>query len=224
MNFLGHAAVARWVDADPRWVLGAMIPDFASMSRARVSGADCPTVAAGIAYHHATDDAFHGAPTFLDLYVRGTATLEAAGVERGPARAVAHVGTELVLDGLLLDDDALASAYLLAVHELPRVALQFRGDGEPRFARLRDRLLGHGLPHDYRDPERVALRLEQILAHRPRLALASEHRAQVTAFLEQARDELADRLPTLWTELRAQLPAVPSEASQSDRIVGQTVR
>jgi acyl carrier protein phosphodiesterase len=223
MNFLGHAAVARWVGSDPRWVLGAMIPDFASMCRARVSGAECPTVGAGIAFHHATDDVFHGAPTFVGLYARGTAALEAAGVDRGPARAVAHVGTELILDGLLLDDTELTRSYLSALEALPGVVLAFRSDGEERFLRLRDRLLGHGLPQDYRDPERVALRLEQILAHRPRLALRPEHRARVTSFLEHARAELARGLPTLWAELREGLPA-PSALSHTGRIPGPSVR
>ena len=48
--------------------------------------------------------------TLLDLYVRGTGELEAKGLGRGPARAVAHVGTELLIDGLLLDRDAAKQA------------------------------------------------------------------------------------------------------------------
>lgn len=187
-------------------MLGAMLPDFASMSRARLIEAEHPTVAAGVAFHHATDHVFHGAPTFVDLYERGTSQLEAAGLDRGPARAVAHVGTELLLDGLLLDD-ALAEIYLQAVDELARgeISLRFHGDGHERFAELKRRLAGHGPPYEYRVPARVAVRLEQILARRPRLAIGPAERPAVTAFLEGVRAELPPRIPTLFDELRREL-------------------
>src|SRR5690606_31275930 len=51
MNFFGHACVAARVDSDPRVLLGAMLPDFASMSRTRLAGSEDPAVAAGIALH-----------------------------------------------------------------------------------------------------------------------------------------------------------------------------
>lgn len=204
MNFFGHATVACWVDRDPRWVLGAMLPDFASMSRARLRGADDPRVAEGIALHHATDAAFHGAPSFLELYVRGTEVLESSGLDRGPARAVAHVGTELILDGLLLDDGETAQAYLAAValSGEASLGLRFRDEGgAARFASLHSRLATHGLPDDYRHAERVADRLAQILARRPRLALAPRDRAAVVPFLERTREVLALRLPQLLAEV-----------------------
>jgi hypothetical protein len=211
MNFFGHATVACWLDRDPRWVLGAMLPDFASMCRARLRGADDEIVAAGIALHHATDAAFHGAATFLDLYARGAEALEAAGVGRGPARAVAHVGTELLLDGLLLDDSIAAEAYRAAV-ALParELGLRFRDDDDgaaERFHALAVRLAAHGLPHDYRSPARVAGRLEQILARRPRLALAPADRSRVVPFLEATRAALATTLPRLLAEVAEALDA-----------------
>src|SRR5262245_38990668 len=111
-----------------------MLPDFASMSRARLAGAEDARIAAGIALHQRTDDAFHGAPTFVALYRDGCQELEAAGLGLGPARAVAHVGTELVLDGLLLDG-AAAGPYLEALAvPIDEVGLRFRGDGAARFS------------------------------------------------------------------------------------------
>lgn len=208
MNFFGHASVACWLDVEPRWVLGAMLPDFASMSRARLRGADDPQVRAGIALHHATDGAFHNAPVFVDLYASGGAALEAAGLDRGPSRAVAHVGTELLLDGLLLDRDGAArDAYLAAVAlPLSELGLRFaRDDGPERFALLYERLSGYGLPFDYRSPEQVALRLEQILARRPRLAIRAGDRAIILPFLERTREALAASLPDLLDEVRAGL-------------------
>ena len=35
MNYLGHAAVATWRTSDRAFVLGAMLPDFATMIGAR---------------------------------------------------------------------------------------------------------------------------------------------------------------------------------------------
>lgn len=218
MNFFGHAAVAfRRHPGDPRVVFGAMLPDFASMCRARLHGADDPAAAAGIALHYATDDAFHGAPTFLELYMRGIDELERAGVARGAARAVAHVGTELVLDGLLLGEPALDAAYLDAV-ALPasELGLRFRGDGAARFEALHARLRGFGLPEDYRFADRVATRLEQILARRPRLALGPGDARRIVPFLESTTAALVDRLPALLREVDEALGARLDAAGSRD--------
>lgn len=210
MNFFGHACVATRIDSDPRVVLGAMLPDFASMCRTRIRGADDDAVAAGIALHLATDDVFHGAPTFLAIYTSGIDALEAAGLGRGPARAVAHVGAELLLDGLLLGDPTLDAAYLEAV-ALParELGLSFREGGSLRFEALHTKLREHGLPDDYRSPERVAERLEAILARRPRLALAPGDRERLIPFLEETRAWLRPRLPALLAEVHDGLARTP---------------
>lgn len=225
MNFFGHALVASRRDADPRWVLGAMMPDFASMCRARLQGSDDPTVAAGIAFHHRTDDAFHGAPTFLALYTDGIEALERGGVSRGPARAVAHVGTELLLDGLLLDDAPAQAAYLDAIAlpstQAPR--LRFRGDGGVRFEDLHGRLRDHGLPEDYRSPTRVAHRLERILAARPRLALSAEEVPRIVPWLVDTRSRLRERVEALLEEVALGL-GEPVAAVGSARATVDTVR
>jgi hypothetical protein len=209
MNFFGHASVAIWrtppsADAQAAWVLGAMLPDFASMSRARIEEAEDEVVRAGIAFHHRTDEAFHGAPTFVDLYENGAIELEALGLSRGQARAVAHVGTELVLDGLLLEEGSAASAYLEAVALAPRTPLRF-SQGADRFASLAARLASFGLPDDYRTAAGAALRLEQCLLRRPRLAFGAAERDRVLLFLERTRGTLASRLDLLLGEIEAGL-------------------
>jgi hypothetical protein len=180
-----------------------MLPDFASMSRTRIRGAEDPLVAAGIAFHHRTDDVFHGTETFLGIQIRGADELEARGLGRGPARAVAHVGPELLIDGLLLDDEATCEAYLAAVRATApaRLGLRFAGDGGARFAQLHRRLRGYGLPEDYRCPRRVGHRLVQILARRPRLALAEGDLDAVVPWLEATRRALSARLPRLLEEV-----------------------
>ena len=110
---------------------------------------------------------------------RWSAELEARGLPWGASRAVAHVGTELLLDGFLLDDPATRSAYLRAIDALeePLVsAIRLRGRGASRWPTLVERVRAHGAPDFYRDAALVADRLVLVLASRPRLALDEAHR------------------------------------------------
>ena len=110
MNFLGHVFVASWRrGTEPSvapYAFGSMIPDFVGMARARVEAVDHRETADGVALHHATDDVFHGSSVFLGLLEELQRFQADRGVRRGTAMAVAHVGSELVLDGWLLDRDA----------------------------------------------------------------------------------------------------------------------
>src|SRR5262245_48694449 len=92
MNFFGHAAVAQREREEPRFVLGAMLPDFCGMAGVRMSPPEDAALAEGVALHHATDRAFHAAPVFVSLCASALAQLEADGVARASARAVGHVG------------------------------------------------------------------------------------------------------------------------------------
>ena len=81
-----------------------MLPDFATMSGARLAEAhDDAGVTLGIALHHRTDGAFHHLPPVLALMRELDDRLERAGCARGPRRAVAHIGVELLLDGVLVE-------------------------------------------------------------------------------------------------------------------------
>src|SRR6187402_1188694 len=103
MNFFGHALVARRNEATrgqlrAEFVLGSMLPDFATMLASRPPQVTLPDLAAGLSFHHRTDDAFHGAPSFLEFSRRASSFLGERGLTRGSVRAVAHVGVELLLD------------------------------------------------------------------------------------------------------------------------------
>ncbi len=211
VNFFGHAAVAGWISDRPRWVFGAMLPDFVSMCRARIDAVDDPEVRAGVDLHHRTDDVFHAAPTFVELQARGVEVLEAAGVGRGTARAVAHVGVELLIDGYLLDDDEACRAYRGAMGLSGSLGVRFRRGGD-RFEDLRVRAASHGLPNDLRDPARVTARLRRVLAARPRLAFAEGDDGPVTEWLRDTHRALDGRLYTLLSEVRAGLGAVDTDA------------
>jgi hypothetical protein len=170
VNFFGHAVVASWSSASPAVVLGAMLPDFATMSGARlaVDGHD-PEVAVGIEHHHATDATFHRAPVVLGLMRELDALLLERGCARGPRRAVAHIGVELLLDGVLVDVPAHRENYVRALASDAHAA--WREPEDPaRFAMLLSRLRAHGVPDDLREPSKITIRLGRMLQHRPLLA------------------------------------------------------
>lgn len=133
VNFFGHAAVASWHADDGGWLLGAMLPDFASMIGARLDAQPNPRLAAGVAHHHATDAAFHHAPAVVGLMRDAEARLTARGVRRGPTRAVAHVGVELLLDGVLTRDAGYRASFATGLAHSGPVAWT-DGDGDLRFA------------------------------------------------------------------------------------------
>lgn len=208
MNFVGHAFVAARSSDDPVYALGAMLPDFASMIGARLGKHDHVVLAAGIDDHHRTDDAFHATPTFVRLCRDEALGLEALGLSWGASRAVAHVATELVLDGLLLEDLANERRYVDAVETiawmLPVLRFVVRAgetDGIARFRELHGRLARYGPPHGYRDPLFVRDRMVQILARRPRLALTDGDAERLGGYLPGMSERVRSSAGTLLDEL-----------------------
>lgn len=187
VNFVGHAAVAWRARPEPGFVLGAMLPDFASMSRARVRAVRAGAVADGVDHHHEVDVRFHRSGAFRRLCADAHDRLAARGVRRGGARGAAHVGVELLLDGALVGDAAVREAYVAAL-EAPDAAIEWRTDDcAARWASLRDRLAAHGVPDEYADPAVVADRVIAILRRRPLLALNTREAAEVSRWLTDAQ-------------------------------------
>lgn len=217
MNFLGHAELARRHRPTDAFVLGAMLPDFASMARARLREVTDPEVRAGVAFHHRTDAAFHGAPAFVAACRRSTTELTDLGVRRGTARAAAHLGLELLLDGWLLGrDEGLGATYRTAValahRPTLRAGLIFAEDAHAgRFSDLLGRLAAWGTPSGYDEPAEVAARLERMLSGRPRLEVRAADRAGVERWLG-----------ALWTRLPSLGPRLMSEAQ--GRLDGRSAR
>jgi hypothetical protein len=169
VNFFGHAAVASWSTAEPGAVLGAMLPDLATMCGGRIQSTDDAVVEAGIALHHQTDAAFHQLPVVLGLMRELDQALSERRCARGPRRAVAHIGVALLLDGVLTEEPPYRTAYLGGLAHEP--ALVWRDTDEAaRFALVLDRLRTRGVPEDLKRPDAITTRLSRILAHRPLLA------------------------------------------------------
>jgi hypothetical protein len=133
------------------------------------------------------------------------ARLDRLGCARGPRRAVAHVGIELLLDGVLLDDAAGRASYLAGVATDAEVAWQH--DGAPRFAILRDRLRTYGVPEDLRDPGAITERLARVLGGRPLLAPSPADLRAIRTALGEQQPRVVVAADTVLRGVRARLTA-----------------
>lgn len=176
MNLGGHIAVAAKLSSRPDVWLGAALPDIGAMGRFNLLG-DKPDgeIAEGIALHHATDDLFHGHEWFKAHQANLFEALSKAGVRRGAAKAVAHVGPELLLDGELLAHPVMNSQISAGMERLipnvDRVELLVQLEKRASWRGHLERVASRGAPTFYGDPHQVAVSLQRILSSRPRLAL-----------------------------------------------------
>jgi len=221
VNFYGHAVVAARTEQDGEFVLGAMLPDFISILGSRPPRLEMGSLARGVAYHHRTDAAFHENAIFRALQAEASDQLLARGVRRGPTRAVAHVGVELLIDAALAwsfassaahsasaDTAAAEAAYLRALElgsaPLSGLAWEPSSDTE-RLMGLCQRLRHVGVDRFRVDAEQVTVDLARILARRPRLALAEQETPAVKAWAAQAFLVVKTELPALLEQLKNRL-------------------
>jgi acyl carrier protein phosphodiesterase len=212
MNFFGHAVLAAWRDDARAFVLGAMLPDFAAMIRARPPAASDPAIAAGIEFHHRTDEVFHRSAAFLALSRAALEWLSVRGVGRGSARAVAHIGVEMLLELPLARDARGQRAYLAALDggadaELGRGVAWGDTDEIARFERLRRALLTRGQVIEDVATDVIAERLARALSSRPLLALDATAQLAVREWIASARADIASRAWPLVADLKSELSA-----------------
>ena len=214
MNFFGHAALAarhfaqHLPTGDPKLALlcsGAMLPDFVGMLRLSRPAVLDPSLARGVSFHHLTDHAFHELTAFHQLSRHAFAWLSANGVARGPARAVAHIGVEILLDEVLAGDAFARECYLAALATPLGGVLEFPvpNDGA-RLAALHATLLERS-SSETPPPELVAQRIRRTLSGRPRLAVETGAEARLSSWVALTRPLIAHAAPSLLAELRAQL-------------------
>ncbi len=208
MNFFSHAAVARRFSAEPEFVLGAMLPDFASMLGARLPPVSHPTLERGVDFHHLTDRIFHDLTSFQALTREAHGALRLRGVERGPARAVAHVGIEILLDMTLGQSAPAQAAYLSGLEaglrpELVQSVAWSAAERE-RLVDLLQTLVQRGVVLDTSSPV-VVERIRRTLARRPRLALGEGDPDRVLDWVEGTRDRVVASALALVAELHEEL-------------------
>lgn len=202
MNFVGHAAAARWHSSEPLFALGAMLPDFATMCQARVPEPAHAAVVAGVSHHHRVDAAFHRLPGFLTLYRDASERLRRAGAGRGPARGAAHIAIELFLDGELVRDGEIADHYLAALALGAPAAAHVELAG---WNALYPRLAARGVPHAYRDPDQVTDIILHILGRRPLLAPTGDDATAIREQLPPLRARVAAEARSIMAALEARL-------------------
>lgn len=214
MNFAGHVAVAEALIgpvAAPSHLVGAALPDLAAMGRFRLRGRPADgELAAGIAVHHRTDEAFHRHRWFRHHSSAVSSRLEGDGLGRGAARACGHVGVELLLDGHLLGllpdlstsvRAAIEGAGRRAESLAPLVAEAQRTGWRDHLTRL----AAWPVPDDYDEPAAVAARLQRILSRRPRLAFAPAQTPLVTRALADQHPALTEGAAPLLDDLLGEL-------------------
>ena len=122
-------------------------------------------------------------------------------------RAVAHIGVELLLDGVLVDEVVYREAYVAGLaHDPSGVRWREPGDDD-RFGRLLTRLRAHGVPDDLRRPESIAMRLHRMLAHRPLLAPSPSDLDVIKRSLVAHKPRVEVAADTVVRALRAALTA-----------------
>jgi hypothetical protein len=216
MNFFGHAALAAshfteqqppvGAEALPTLCFGAMLPDFIGMLRLGHPTIHDAALARGIAFHHGTDEAFHDLPAFQRLSRQAFAWLSEQHLPRGPARAVAHMGIEMLLDEVMADEPSARDAYHAALRVPLAPLLDFASpiDGE-RLADLQRALLTRSASQLRPPATLVAERIRRSLAGRPRLATDDAGQALLGHWVTATRPLVAAEAPEVLATLRARL-------------------
>ncbi|NNF55696.1 MAG: hypothetical protein HKN03_14775 [Acidimicrobiales bacterium] len=208
MNLGAHVTVAAALGADP-WVhLGSALPDIATIGGFRMlPGSGSGKVGDGIALHHATDEAFHSHAWFLERQKNVFDHLTDQGVRRGAARASAHVGVELLLDGELFGGNR-SEARAGAVNAALLLAGTDPGLGQLVPTEMRpDWLLHLGQLHRWRpptyfaDPAAVAVQMKRILERRPRLAMTQDEVPKVEKALAAVQPSIVETAEAFLGEL-----------------------
>lgn len=212
MNLVGHVAAALPDGPTPEFLAGCVLPDVAAICRVRIDGAAFRPVAAGVAFHHECDHAFHASPWFNEENVRLRDALLAVGVDRGAARASAHAGLEMLLDGALVaDDDLLGPQVRVALTTLDAHSATIAAQAAPP---LRERWvvgvkrIATSLDTDaYRDAGSVTLRLQRMTAGRTRIEVRADQAGAVTAVLADAQPRITAAATAVLESVRRALAA-----------------
>lgn len=206
MNYFGHAAIASHREREPGFILGAMIPDLCAMTGLKGEESLGGVLGRGVRFHLDTDALFHQTRVFCEHNRRLQARFRELGVSRGPARAAAHLGVEMLIDAELARETPAVDAYVAALawgvrhvgHESQGV---WRSPSQLKLAGLCQYLLDRGPGIHCTARERFVERLGRALGGR-RLLSPTPAELQLIAEELQGDRAVAVEVPDLLVELR----------------------
>lgn len=205
MNLVGHVAVAPDSSA-AGFLAGCVLPDVAAIARVRVARPTKDPIAAGVAFHHECDHVFHSLPWFNQTCVQLRDDLLAAGVDRGPARATAHAGLEMLLDGALVADHGLRAHVRVALDTLDAHAVALAPlvatDAQERWVVGVSRIASSLDVDGYTDAASITVRLQRMTAGRARIELSAEQAPVVTEALVDAQFRVRAAAPSVVADVR----------------------
>jgi hypothetical protein len=212
VNFFAHAVLASERCAETAFVLGAMLPDLCGFARVRIGELEPGALRDGVHFHHASDAAFHAHRGFAAQCSALVRALEARGVRRGPARGVAHVANELLLDGWLAQGAGVPTAYRDSLKDSRALFehARFGARGGEAVSAVCARIHASPLPGAYADVAFVCERVERALAARPFLALAAGERDAVAEAVAEAALHCERWAPFVLRDVRTAFVAPPS--------------
>lgn len=184
MNFVAHAVIAEALGCNPLVAFGSMVPDLANMVGAMTGVRSVPDLPApelqfGSSVHVATDEAFHHHPTFLTLTRVAASAMDG---RRHVNTAAAHVGIELMIDGMLLAQSR-AEPYAVALGAATPFCLG-------PWAELMDHLADDNPTRHYRSVQGCAERTWRILGGRRVLAQGRPTIESLNAGLNEVASEV----------------------------------
>ena len=215
-NIIAHMMIGAEADCtlEPAFLLGCTLPDFRGMYRdyrgATVNLADFdeqPQIAHGIRVHLRTDSAYDALPEVrvLKRVVRSQLRTTVPALGSGAVRACADAGTDILLDGVLLDTSHAEQLYdrtREAVLYSP--ALQDYGHDDNFVTFIQDYFKDYA-SYRYQDADAVAAMLERRFACRRGSLLAFDHDhipavARVLAMQAMRLRGVAQRIVTMTAE------------------------
>ena len=211
MNYFAHGL--RFIDR-PWFLAGTAVPDWLSVADRKVrmraakvqpfvdgSGSPAAELAAGILQHLEDDRWFHQTPAFFETTGALTRLFrELLGPEDGFRPGfLGHITTELLLDAVLINRDPhRLDAYYAALHRIDPTRVEqsvssMAREASTRLATFVSLFRDVQFLRDYRDPQRLLFRLNQVMQRVKLRPLP----ARTTKLLEAAHtivDERADEL------------------------------
>jgi hypothetical protein len=154
-------------------------------------GCDSVEVRRGVDFHHHTDHVFHEDPTFTELESKSRVELERLGVRKGPRRALAHVGLELMLDAILARSPEHVNAYQSALHAGTQSwGVALRGGDERALGTLASVLAARAERLAPKTAFELVDRMARVLERRPALCFDEDEREKVLVWAGETSAEV----------------------------------